>query len=150
MAGLLALLPDWTADLLGDDPCNPTPFVCVAAPCRQPPIPDHCLMTTLPVPQRPQTITEALIQASDLPYGKNTCVAPDGRKFSCGSSIPCVTADGRQGNTTDYLGKVCEPIPDQVLSMAEVISGTGKGPSVKPWVVPAVAAALIFAAWRWS
>lgn len=154
MAGLLALAEDSSAGLFGDDPCNPTPVSCVVGPCPQPVVPDHCfVVTNMPVPKRVPTLAEALAaQAAaanaDAPWGKSTCSTPAGLKFRCGTSAPCTTADGRPGRTTDYLGRVCEAVPDQVLSMQSLISGTR--PSVKPWVVPAVVAALTFAAWRWS
>lgn len=152
MAGLLALAKDPFAGLF-DDPCNPPLVMCVAPPCTQPQVPDECLVTTMPVPERAPTLAEALAaQAAevnvDAPWGKSTCVTTGGLKFRCGTSVPCTTADGRPGRTTDYLGRVCEAVPDQVISMQSLISGTR--PSIKPWVVPAVAAALIFAAWRWS
>ncbi len=79
----------------------------------------------------------AVVDYGHMPYGKNTCSTPDGRKFSCGSSVPCVTADGRSGHTTDYFGRVCE---------ADAVS-TPVGPALKPAGVALLAAVGLAAAW---
>jgi hypothetical protein len=186
MAGLLALAEDSPlADLLGDDPCNPPAFVCVAAPCPQPQRPSWCddkisdlpdltkdLATTTfcrtsdgrmvfsPSPEcaplAPMTSpgdlarmrAEAMAHGSlldllgvdSLPYGKNTCRTHGGIQFPCGTSAPCVTADGRRGHTTDYLGQVCEADPPEALPQL---------PALKPAGVVLLGVAAGLAWWMW-
>lgn len=110
-------LGDAESDVLAFDPCNPPQIVCVAAPCPQLAKPAYC------------------DGAASLPFGKNTCSTPDGRQFSCGTSISCVTPDGRQGRTTDYFGRVCEVEPETLLSKSsplkrEAVTAIGIGTMV--------------------